>query len=129
MFFNTNFFNYFSLYVSSKDVNNKNYLKKYELSRDIPVNSRVSIYGFGPYGRAVLCDLFFFSKIIGIFDKQHCKNLKKILSPDEVTKYKFDFIIITVMNESSRLSVVNFLSKNNISSDKFVFVNYKKDID
>ncbi|WP_202107736.1 hypothetical protein [Succinivibrio dextrinosolvens] len=126
MFFNTNFFKYFSLYVSSKDFNNKKLIKKYELSRDIPINSKVCIYGFGPYGRAVLCDMFFFSKIVGIFDMVYSKNLNKILSPDKVTNCNFDFIIITVMNENGRRGVVNFLTNNKVSTDKIVFVNYKE---
>lgn len=94
------------------------------LSSDIENNKKIIIYGFGPYGEELFVNLFFKNRIVGIYDKDYKSKGIYIESPDKIDSSCFDFVIVTVMNENARKSIVDFLKKKNISEEKIILVNY-----
>ncbi|WP_143098620.1 hypothetical protein [Succinivibrio dextrinosolvens] len=94
------------------------------LSKEIKPNSNIAIYGFGPYGESYFLDLFSKYKITALYDRTYCLNKRIINSPEKINSEKFDYIIVTVMNEKARNGVLDFLNKKNISEEKIICVNY-----
>ena len=99
----------------------------YTLSKKIPINTRVVIYGCGPYGAVAFIDLFKTNKIIAIVDK----NIKvfPIITPDKISNLKFDYILVSVMNFEVQKEVECYLERLGVPKSKIVFVLYDEHID
>lgn len=123
VFFNTNVFKYLSLYVLTKVVYSNDKIKQFVFSKEFDLDSKICIYGFGPYGRSIFRKLFYYSDIAGIFDLSLNKFYRNILSPDDVCECTFDYIIVTVMNEDGKARVLRFLLENNVPAEKIITIN------
>ena len=122
-----NFIKYNFFYLETKYLSDYNDLiDETLLSRVIPPNSKVAIYGFGPYGKAYFVDIFSDSLISAIFDKNNKSNERLISDPNQIDMnlVSFDYIVVSVMSEKARIDILNFLYQKNISDEKIVLVNY-----
>lgn len=95
---------------------------EYKFSKNIPVKSDIVIYGLGPYGAISFVDLYKTNKVVAIVDA-NIKNYP-IISPNNIIKLKFDYIIITIMNFATRKEVTSFLVSIGVPYSKIVFVQY-----
>lgn len=106
--------------------------KRYEYSKQIKRGSNIIIYGFGPYGVAAFEELFSLCRIRGVFDIKFKdfkdrNNLHKcfVEDPQNINSVKFDYVVISVMNEKARKSVEDYLLGLKIEREKFIYINYK----
>lgn len=99
--------------------------EEWGLSKKINTKSKISIYGFGPYGQEIFINLFKNNLITGIYDLNFREINKSIENPDSIDSNIFDQIIVTVMDKEARNSVVRFLQRKGISTEKIVFIVYK----
>lgn len=114
-YFDTKFFGDYS------DLNISTYL-----SKQIE-NKKIIIYGFGPYGEEYFVKLFDKNRIMGIYDKNYAlMENNYIESPYNISKNDFDYVIVTVMNQRARSSIINFLIEKGVAEKKIVFVEYNK---
>ena len=119
--FVTNFFKYNKLYIEALSAENN--CKAYELSDNV-VGKEIVIYGFGEYGVDFFRNSIHSVKVNAIYDKAYKYMNKYVESPDNIIDQRFDYVVITVMDNKLRKSVVNFLLEKNVPKEKFVFVNY-----
>lgn len=107
---------YFGIYIDSNVPTS--------LSEQIGRNKKIVIYGFGPYGEEYFVNLFDKHRILGVYDRNYELLGKYVESPESITRISFDYVIVTVMNERARKSVVNYLLEKGISENRIVFVEY-----
>ena len=112
-------------YFEIKYCANISHNKETELSGTISNKKRVFIYGFGPYGAEFFLKFFDKYIITGICDINYEKMDDYICNPNEIFHIKFDYIIITVMDNINRNNVIDFLKKNGVSENKILYLNYK----
>ena len=94
------------------------------LSEEIGSRKKIVIYGFGPYGEEYFVKLFDKYRILGVYDRNYDQLGKCVEPPDLITRNSFDYVIVTVMNERVRKSIVNFLLEKGITKNRIVFVEY-----
>lgn len=100
----------------------------------IRAKSDVLIYGAGNTGIEYLKQIKItnYCRVIGFVDK-NAANINNLVVPvfslKEVTKMKFDYIIIAMKNPTYNNKIIDDLSKFNVPQDKIVFVGKRKEID
>lgn len=115
------------VYISSLLSEDLDYIdvEDYDYSVNVPIGKKITIYGFGPYGKCALLDFFSKNEIVNIFDINYKKIGLNISSPDMIAPEQFDYIILTVMNEKAVNAVKDFLYKKNIPDNKIINVIYR----
>lgn len=112
-FFKTKFLSYFF-----------NFTKPTILSRDIEPSKKIVIYGFGPYGEDVFVELFSKNRIEGIYDKKFEVFGSFVKNPNLINSKEFEYVVVTVMDDNARKTVINFLKEKNIPEAKIIYVDY-----
>lgn len=106
-----------------------NLIKNIYYYKELPKNdSRIAIYGFGPFGESCFLDLFSRNVIVAIYDVYFCKKYSKVKSPDLINCSDFEYIIITVMNGAAREQIETFLLRKGVVSEQIIYLEYKYEL-
>lgn len=98
------------------------YNKKWKLSQNIESGNKIIIYGFGPYGQESFVKFFGEYYIAGIYDLKYKELGNFIESPDNIVNGKFDYVLITVMSNKVRNSVIDFLLSKGVTREKILYI-------
>lgn len=94
----------------------------YYYSKDVPIGKKIAIYGFGPYGKMAVLEFFSKNKIVNVYDIKYNTFNCHISSPNEICQNEFDYIVITVIDDSSVKKILDFLGKKGINFSKIVVI-------
>lgn len=101
-----------------------NFTKPTVLSRDIELSKKIVIYGFGPYGEEIFVELFSKNRIEGVYDKKFEFFGSFVEDPNLINSKEFEYVVVTVMDDNTRKTVINFLKEKNIPEEKIIYVDY-----
>ncbi len=96
----------------------------YFYSSDIIEGKKVAIYGFGPYGKIAFLDFISKNKITAIYDKNFISFHGNVSDPNDIDPNKFDYIILSVMNENAVTKIIDFFYEKKISKNKIIKIEY-----
>lgn len=116
---------FYYLYIKTKLLGDYYCNDVTRLSQKLERNKKVIIYGFGPYGEEYFIKLFNKCHILGVFDINYKQKGFQVRSPEFISDVMFDYVVITVMDEYAKQSLVDLFLKKGIALDKIIFVEYE----